>query len=249
MAVWAVPGLETCVGVVGALLGGAAMVPVNPKIGQREIAHLLTDSSPSVVLAPREAELPRALGDLPRLAADLGAPRGRVPPPSRALRLVAFIFYTSGTTGPPKGVLIPRRAVASNLDALAEAWAWTRDDVLTHGLPLFHVHGLVLGVLGPLRTGGTLRYAGRFSVEGIVREIAGGGDHAVRGADHVPRAGRCGRGAIPGRPGPGPARLMVSGSAALPLREHSHRAGLGPAGPGALRADRDADELRRPGRR
>ena len=58
--------------------------------------------------------------------------------------------------------MLPRRAVASNLDALADAWEWTGEDVLTHGLPLFHVHGLVLGVLGPLRRGGELRHLGRF---------------------------------------------------------------------------------------
>jgi len=56
--------------------------------------------------------------------------------------------YTSGTTGRPKGAVLPRRSVASNLDALADAWAWTGADVLTHGLPLFHVHGLAIGVLG-----------------------------------------------------------------------------------------------------
>ena len=60
----------------------------------------------------------------------------------------ALIMYTSGTTGPPKGVVLSRRAIAADLDALAEAWQWTPDDTLVHGLPLFHVHGLVLGLLG-----------------------------------------------------------------------------------------------------
>ena len=87
----------------------------------------------------------------------------------------ALVIYTSGTTGPPKGVLLPRRAVASNLDALAQAWQWTGDDVLTHGLPLFHVHGLVLGVLGPLRLGGTVHHLGSFSIEAVARELGGGG--------------------------------------------------------------------------
>ena len=66
-----------------------------------------------------------------------------------------MIVYTSGTTGPPKGAVLPRRAISSNLDALAEAWGWTGDDVVAHGLPLFHVHGLVIGILGPIRRGGT----------------------------------------------------------------------------------------------
>ena len=62
-------------------------------------------------------------------------------------------MYTSGTTGLPKGAVLRRGAIAADLDGLAEAWEWTADDTLVHGLPLFHVHGLVLGVLGALRVG------------------------------------------------------------------------------------------------
>jgi fatty acid CoA ligase FadD36 len=73
----------------------------------------------------------------------------------------ALILYTSGTTGAPKGVPVTASAIAADLDALAEAWQWTADDTLVHGLPLFHVHGLVLGVLGALRIGSRLVHTGR----------------------------------------------------------------------------------------
>ncbi len=69
--------------------------------------------------------------------------------PEPAPQSTAFVLYTSGTTGPPKGVLLSRSAIAAGLDALAEAWDWTWRDTLVHGLPLFHVHGLILGILGP----------------------------------------------------------------------------------------------------
>ena len=52
-------------------------------------------------------------------------PAGRAAAPTAP----AIVVYTSGTTGPPKGAVLPRRAIASNLDALAEAWEWTDDDV------------------------------------------------------------------------------------------------------------------------
>src|ERR671935_1741198 len=98
-----------------------------------------------------------------------GGPR-RAGPPAEA---PALIVYTSGTTGPPKGVVLPRRAISSNLDALAAAWEWTGDDVLAHALPLFHVHGLILGLLGPLRLGGAVHHLGRFSSEAMAAELAG----------------------------------------------------------------------------
>src|SRR5205085_1075518 len=72
----------------------------------------------------------------------------------------ALVVYTSGTTGPPKGVVLSRRAIAHTLDALEDAWQWTAADVLVHALPLFHVHGLILGILGPLRRGGSVHHLG-----------------------------------------------------------------------------------------
>jgi fatty acid CoA ligase FadD36 len=70
-------------------------------------------------------------------------------------------MYTSGTTGPPKGVPMTRQAIAADIDALAAAWHWTPDDILVHGLPLFHVHGLVLGLLGSLRIGNRFVHTGK----------------------------------------------------------------------------------------
>ena len=83
-------------------------------------------------------------------------------------------MYTSGTTGPPKGVQIPRRAITSNLDALAEIWQWTAEDRLTHALPVFHVHGLVIGILGPLRRNAQVEHVGRFSPQALARALQNG---------------------------------------------------------------------------
>jgi fatty acid CoA ligase FadD36 len=56
---------------------------------------------------------------------------------------------------------VSRRAIAADIDALSEAWQWTPDDTLVHGLPLFHVHGLVLGLLGSLRIGNRFVHTGK----------------------------------------------------------------------------------------
>ncbi|MFC7308617.1 acyl-CoA synthetase [Streptomyces monticola] len=220
VAVWATPRLETAVGVLAALLAGVPAVPLNPKTGARELAHIVADSAPSAVLAAPGEQLPDTLGELPRtdIVVDTAAAVALPPEPDPATP--AFVVYTSGTTGPPKGAVLPRRAVAATLDALEDAWQWTADDVLVHGLPLFHVHGLILGVLGPLRRGGEVRHLGRFTTEGVARELSAGATmlfgvptmyHRVAEAlDGDPELTK----ALSG------ARLLVSGSAALPVHDH-----------------------------
>ena len=224
VAVWAAPELETCVAIVAALAAGVPAVPINPKLGERELQHVVSDATPDLVLTAPGATLPAVLRAVPRCDVDLRWGAGPMPskpdPESPAL-----IVYTSGTTGPPKGVVLPRRALAADVDALAAAWRWTAQEVLVHGLPLFHVHGLVLGVLGPLRLGGTLHHLGSFSVEGTARELAGrASDDRATMLFGVPTMYH--RLAAAAERDPqvaaalGRARLLVSGSAALPVSDH-----------------------------
>ncbi|MEU1401897.1 acyl-CoA synthetase [Streptomyces sp. NPDC005728] len=225
VAVWATPELETAVAVTGALLAGVAAVPLNPKSGEKELAHIVGDSAPDLILVAPGAELPSVLADLARLdvdasAASAASATGAAPAAEVSDADPALVVYTSGTTGPPKGAVLPRRALATTLDALADAWQWTADDVLVHGLPLFHVHGLVLGILGPLRRGGSVRHLGRFDTEGVARELNGGATMLFGVPTMYHRIAE----ALPGDPelakALAGARLLVSGSAALPVHDH-----------------------------
>jgi malonyl-CoA/methylmalonyl-CoA synthetase len=223
VAVWAERRIKTCVGVVAGLLAGVPVVPVDPKSGERELEHTVGDSDPEIVLAGHEARLTRQLAGRRLLTVDLDTNTGAAAalPTEPDPETSALIVYTSGTTGPPKGAMLPRRAITSNLDAIADAWAWTAGDVVASALPLFHVHGLVLGILGPLRRGGYARYVGRFSLDAIAttlrqdatmlfgvptmyRRLA---DAAEQDAQVAAALGR--------------ARLLVSGSNALPPAEHA----------------------------
>jgi fatty acid CoA ligase FadD36 len=153
VAIDATPTLSTVVAMVGALSAGATVVPLPPDSGTAELEHMLSDSGATVVLG-RERSRHRTL------PIDPSRRDHREPPPVDEDR-VAMLMYTSGTTGAPKGVMLTHRAIAAGIDAVAAAWDWTPDDTLVHGLPLFHVHGLILGLLGPLRVGGRLIHTGR----------------------------------------------------------------------------------------
>jgi fatty acid CoA ligase FadD36 len=211
VAVWATASMETVVAVVAGLLAGVPVVPVPPDSGPMERDYLLRDCAASLLLVPPASVGTEPLADVPVsvFAVDLGA-RSATSYPEPAPESTALILYTSGTTGAPKGALIPRQAIAADLDALAGAWSWTPDDLLVHGLPLFHVHGLVLGVLGPLRIGSRLAH----TVRPKPGAYAAAGGSLYFGVPTVwsrvcadPPAARA----------LSPARLLVSGSAPLPL--------------------------------
>ena len=205
VAVLARPTAKTVLAIAGCLIAGVPAVPVPADVGAAERRHMITDSGAQAWLgeAPDETE------GLPHIPVRLHARswhRYAEPSPDST----ALIMYTSGTTGLPKGVVISRRAIAADIDALAKAWAWTPVDTLVHGLPLFHVHGLILGLLGSLRIGNRFVHTGKPTPNAY----AAAGGSLYFGVPTVwsrlvadATAAEALRGA----------RLLVSGSAALPV--------------------------------
>ncbi len=205
IAVLATPTAATVLAVTGCLIAGVPFVPVPADVGTAEQAHILTDSGAQAWLG----EMPGDPAGLPHVPVRLHARSWhRYPEPDP--RSTAMVIYTSGTTGPPKGAVLSRATVAADLDALAQAWQWTPEDTLVHGLPLFHVHGLVLGLLGSLRVGNRFVHTGKPTPQAYAQ---------ARGTLYfgVPTVWSRVVADTASARALASARLLVSGSAALPV--------------------------------
>src|SRR3954453_4944846 len=210
----------------GALLSGAAVVPMNPLLKAREIDHYLRDSGARLVLAPGTsprpaAEAAEAVG-IAAVAVDavrpesLMADRALTEPVPRAEDDDAVILYTSGTTGPPKGAELTHANLAGNArtsaDTLLEA---TPDDVIMGCLPLFHVFGLTCGLNAAVLTASALTLLPRFDGAAALAVIARDRVTVFEGVPtmfsamlHAPGAGGVDVSTL---------RLCMSGGAALPV--------------------------------
>ena len=79
----------------------------------------------------------------------------------------AMLMFTSGTTGRPKGAVLSHGNALASAQGVHVAWRWTPEDRLVLTLPLFHMHGLGVGVHGTLLTGASMAIA-PFSVDGVL---------------------------------------------------------------------------------
>lgn len=78
-----------------------------------------------------------------------------------------IILYTSGTSGPPKGVVLTRNNILRTIQTLIDAWKITPEDSLLHCLPLNHVHGLIYCLLTFLYSGSQVHMLPKFNAETV----------------------------------------------------------------------------------
>ena len=161
----AASSLDLVVAHVAALRLGLVVVPANTSYLERELAHLVRDAAPRIAVVddPVRAGWVRAAATGPLTVVD---PTVDLPGPTAAagepaLDLVgpddpAVLAYTSGTTGAPKGALLSHGNLLASAEALRLAWRWSPDDRLVLPLPLFHMHGLGVGLHGTLHAGASV---------------------------------------------------------------------------------------------
>jgi malonyl-CoA/methylmalonyl-CoA synthetase len=208
---------------------GAVAVPLSPSQAAGEWDHILDDVRPAIVIAGRGEPAAR-LEPLARarsipLVQAVAVPGEHGTPAGAGPADPALILYTSGTTSRPKGVVLTHANLEAQMTALVGAWGWRQDDRVLHVLPLNHVHGLV-NVLGcALWAGASCEFltfgpeavwehlaSGRLSVFMAVPTVYARLLSAYDAADERART-RWAAGASR-------LRLMVSGSAALPVSLH-----------------------------
>ncbi|HXW71035.1 MAG TPA: malonyl-CoA synthase [Methylocella sp.] len=160
-----------------AVRAGAVFLPLNPAYTEPEVEYLLSDAEPRLLICdPQRHDALAKLaaksgigsvetlgghgeGSLPALCAAMPASFEDTP---RAADDLAAILYTSGTTGRPKGAMLTHGNLASNAAALARLWRFSPDDVLLHALPLYHTHGLFVGVNTVALSGGAILLLSKF---------------------------------------------------------------------------------------
>ncbi|MFE7094051.1 long-chain-fatty-acid--CoA ligase [Streptomyces erythrochromogenes] len=164
----------------GVLAAGAVAVPLNAMATASEIEHVLADSdarflvcAASLLARAREAAEPLGtalltVGPGPAGTVDLEAAAQDAPPiDDVAVREpddVAVVFYTSGTTGEPKGVMLTHRNILHNVERMvATPYMFRSDDVLLGCLPLSHGFGQICGMLTGFRAGISIVMMPRFS--------------------------------------------------------------------------------------
>jgi malonyl-CoA/methylmalonyl-CoA synthetase len=145
---------------VAALRLGLVVVPANTAYRERELAHLVVDAGPRVAVVddPDRAAWVTAAGPTV-LVTDPTVPLPGGPDPALddlGPEDPALLAYTSGTTGAPKGALLSHGNLLASAQALRLAWRWTPEDRLVLPLPLFHLHGLGVGLHGTLTAGASV---------------------------------------------------------------------------------------------
>ena len=221
------PGFDYVAILWGAWMAGGVAVPLCTSHPVPELEYVLRDAQAEAVLVHPsfQEKIRKFAGQLPLRILPSGDLLNAEPAflPSIGLERRALILYTSGSTGRPKGAVSTHRNLEAQTCCLAEAWAWTQQDRTLHVLPLHHTHGIVNALLCPLWAGAVCEFLPNFDARLVWERLAAGGItvfmavptiysrliaewESASALEQAKMSQACRK-----------LRLMVSGSAALPV--------------------------------
>ncbi len=160
------------------LRAGIVYIPLNTQYLKKELEFFAADANPKFVITDKKRKRTFELfiktskilviDELIKISEKIKESNVNYDLESSSSDTAAVMLYTSGTTGKPKGALISHKNLIANAQALTNAWDWSKNDVLLHALPVFHVHGLFVGLNLPLANGSSIIYLDKFSPQKVV---------------------------------------------------------------------------------
>ncbi|MDZ8258108.1 acyl-CoA synthetase [Nostoc sp. ChiQUE01b] len=222
------PGFEYVATQWGIWRAGGIAVPLCVSHPRPELEYVITNSEASIIVAhPNFEGILRSLAQEHNLRFILTSetlPHNIINLPDIDITRRALILYTSGTTGKPKGVVTTHQNIQAQVTSLITAWEWTSNDRILHILPLHHIHGIINVLTCALWAGAECHILSKFDAETVWNRICDGDlslfmavptiyvkliaawETASKERQQIMSAG-CAK-----------MRLMVSGSAALPVQ-------------------------------
>jgi malonyl-CoA/methylmalonyl-CoA synthetase len=177
VALQAEKSLEAVFVYLATVRAGGVFLPLNTAYTPPEVDYFLGDAEPAIFICDPASEavlapIARARGVAQVVTMDANG-QGTLRAAAEACRSsftdvprgpddLAALLYTSGTTGRSKGAMLTHENLASNAQALVEAWHFTPDDVLIHALPIFHTHGLFVAINVTLAAGSSMIFLPKF---------------------------------------------------------------------------------------
>ena len=158
---------------LGCLRAGLVYHPLNTAYTTSELEYFLTNAEPSIIICKSESQETiksisvsggvKAIltldtdgtGTLVDLIQDANITVQTV---QRRGTDMAALLYSSGTTGQPKGIMLSHDNLRSNAEILVDAWGFSSSDRLLHMLPIYHVHGLFVGISCVLMSGASMSW-------------------------------------------------------------------------------------------
>ena len=221
------PGFRYVAALWGIWRAGGLAVPLAVSHPRPELEYVVEDSEASIlVVSPEFQDRLRPIAEergLPLIMIELARSEASPSLPVVDPQRRAMIIYTSGTTGKPKGVVTTHDQIQAQITTLVSAWAWVPEDHILHVLPLHHVHGVVNILLCALWSGAVCEILPKFDADEVWKRMIQGDLTLFMGVPTIYTRLISAWEAMPeeerqkASAGASRLRLMVSGSAALPV--------------------------------
>ena len=164
---------------LGCLKAGLVFHPLNTAYQSSELEYFLGNAEPRIVVGDNHTTALLAdiagpdsvVTDITSLVAAAQASPTDFATVASAPDDLAALLYSSGTTGVPKGIMLSHNNLVSNAETLVSAWGFSANDTLLHALPIFHVHGLFVGISCALMSGSAMYWLNAYAVDPVLNAL------------------------------------------------------------------------------